>query len=199
MIDTIPGVKMKTAYLLVLNGLSDWEPGLVAAEINKSENYQLKTVGLSKSVVTTMGGLSIIPDYTLDEIDYNHAAILILPGGEIWENDLLTDLIPVVRKFISENIIVAAICGPTVFLARHGFVENTPHTSNGKEYLENLIGDYAGSELYVNQPSVSSNGIITANGIASVEFARDILGELEIYDENTLNMWYEFFKNPYLE
>lgn len=190
---------MKTAYLLVFDGLSDWEPGLVLAEINKSNKYQVKTVGFSQDIVVTMGGVSIVPDCTLNKIDYREAAILILPGGEMWENDPVMDLLPVVEKFIALRIPVAAICGPTVFLARHGFVENVAHTSNGRNYLKSLIEEYRGGDLYVNQPSVSSEGIITANGIASVEFSRDILSELSIYDEETLKSWYDFFKNPWLD
>jgi len=192
---------METAYLLVFDGLSDWEPGLVVAEINKSNKYQVKTVGFSKNTIKTMGGISIVPDCTIHEINYNNAAILILPGGEMWEDDPVEDLVPVVQKFLDNKIPVAAICGPTVFLARHGFIKNVKHTSNGRKYLKNLIGEYPGSEFYVNQPSVSDKdkGIITANGIASVEFARDILGKLDVYDEDTLKAWYEFFKNPWLD
>ncbi len=190
---------MKTAYLLVFDGLSDWEPGLALAEMNKSADYQVKTVGFSQDIAVTMGGVSIIPDCALNEIDYSESAILVLPGGEMWENDPVMDLLPVVGKFIDLKIPVAAICGPTVFLARHGFLENVAHTSNGRNYLKNLIGEYMGNNLYVNQPSVSSEGIITANGIASVEFARDILGELRIYDEDTLKSWYDFFKTPWLD
>ncbi len=190
---------MKTTYLLVFDGLSDWEPGLALAEINKSNEYQVKTVGFNREIIKTMGGVSIVPDFTIDTINYTDAAILILPGGEMWEKDPLMDLVPVVEKFINQDIPVAAICGPTVFLSRHGFVDNIAHTSNGKEYLKNLIGDYKGSKSYVNQPSISSSGIITANGIASVEFARDILDELNIYDTKTLKSWYDFFKNPWLD
>lgn len=47
---------MKTAYLLVFDGLSDWEPGLAIAEINKSKKYQVKTIGLNQNTVTTVGG-----------------------------------------------------------------------------------------------------------------------------------------------
>lgn len=50
--------------------------------------------------------------------------------------------------------------------------------------------------MYVNQPSVSDKGIITANGIAFVEFAGEVLGELGVYDEDTLKDWYDFFKTP---
>lgn len=85
------------------------------------------------------------------------------------------------------------------FLARHGFLEGIEHTSNGKAYLQNLAGKYKGNDLYVNRPSVSYKGIITANGIASLEFTKDVLGELGIYDEDTLNRWYDFFKSPKLD
>jgi putative intracellular protease/amidase len=190
---------VKTAYLLVFDGLSDWEPGLALAEINKSKDHHVKTVGFRPDIAVTMGGVSIIPDCILNEINYSDASIFILPGGEMWENDPVTDLLPAVRKFIELKVPVATICGPTVFLARHGFLENVVHTSNGRNYLKNLLGEYKGNDLYINLPSVSNEGIITANGIASVEFARDILGELSIYDEETLRNWYEFFKNPWLD
>jgi len=106
---------MRTAYLLVFNGLSDWEPGLAVAEINKSQDYSVKTVGFNEDTIVTMGGISIIPDCTIDEINYNNAAIIILPGGGMWENDPVMDMVHVVEKFIKKNIPVAAICGTTVF------------------------------------------------------------------------------------
>lgn len=190
---------MKKTYLLVFNGLSDWEPGLAVAEINKSDKYVVQTVGFNKETIKTMGGISIVPDYSLQEIDYEAAAILILPGGKMWEMDPLDELVPVVKKFIDLKIPVAAICGPTVFLTRHGLVENIKHTSNGRAYLKNIIGEYKGSDLYINKPSVSDKGIMTANGIAFLEFAREVLGELGVYDDETLEAWYEFFSTPQLE
>jgi hypothetical protein len=48
--------QMRIAYLMVFDGLSDWEPGLAVAEINKSNDYQVKTVGFNQDVVITMVG-----------------------------------------------------------------------------------------------------------------------------------------------
>jgi len=190
---------MKKAYLLVFDGLSDWEPGLAVAEINKSDKHVVQTVGFNKETIKTMGGISIVPDYSIQEIDYESASILIIPGGEMWENDPVENLVPVVEKFIDMKIPVAAICGPTVFLTRHGLLENIKHTSNGRAYLKNIIGEYKGSDMYVNQPSVCDKRIITANGIAFVDFARDVLGELGVYDDETLEAWYEFFSTSQLK
>lgn len=73
------------------------------AEINKSDQYQVKTVGFDQKTVITMDGLSISPDYSINEINYDDAAILILPGGEMWEKYLVEDLIPVVQRFINKK------------------------------------------------------------------------------------------------
>ena len=40
--------------------------------------------------------------------------------------------------------------------------------------------------------------LITANGSAAVEFSREILEKLEVFDENKLKEWYNTFKKGYL-
>ncbi len=47
------------AYLLVFDGLADWEPAHALCEINKSEKFDVITVGLSDRSVATMGGLKL--------------------------------------------------------------------------------------------------------------------------------------------
>lgn len=176
---------MKTAYLLVFNGLSDWEPGLVIAEINKSK----KNIRLKLSVSTRIGDyggeVSIVPNYTIDELNYSDTALFILPGGELLEKVHYPHWYLWLEG--SGNLNTSCRYMWTYgFSSPPWFFETAQHTSNGKKYLQDLIGDYPGSDLYLNQPSVSDKGVITANGIASAEFARDILGELDIYDQETL-------------
>lgn len=52
------------AYLLIFNGFADWEPALAICEINKQPGYKTITVGFTKEIVTSMGGLRIVPDIT---------------------------------------------------------------------------------------------------------------------------------------
>ena len=60
---------MITVYVYILDTLADWEMGYATAELNSKRffkkdapNISVKTVGISKEPVKTMGGLTIIPD-----------------------------------------------------------------------------------------------------------------------------------------
>jgi hypothetical protein len=80
-----------TACLYILDGMSDWEPALVIAELNsgrffkeKGKNMPVRIVGLTKDTVTTMGGLALAPSVTLDELNADEIGVLILPGATSW-------------------------------------------------------------------------------------------------------------------
>ena len=66
---------MLMVYVYVLDTLADWELGQVLAELSSGRFFKkgaprlsLKTVGCSKEPVRTMGGLTILPDLSLDDI-----------------------------------------------------------------------------------------------------------------------------------
>ena len=59
----------KMVCLLVFDGLADWEPALAVATINETDKFLVKTVGFSPEPVTTMGGIRILPDMTLNELE----------------------------------------------------------------------------------------------------------------------------------
>jgi putative intracellular protease/amidase len=75
------------AYFLVFDGLADWELAHALCEINKSGKFEIVSVGLSDKSVTTMGGLKLSPDITLDEVTPSEAHIFMLPGGDMWEQE----------------------------------------------------------------------------------------------------------------
>ena len=48
---------------------------------------------------------------------------------------------------------------------------------------------------YVEAPAVRDPGrLITAAGMAPLDFAREIFAELDLYEEATLEAWYQLFK-----
>ena len=83
---------MFTVYVYALDTLADWELGYVTAELNSGRFFKqdaplvsVKTVGISKEPIKTMGGLTIIPDCVVDEIAVNEKSVLLLPGANTWE------------------------------------------------------------------------------------------------------------------
>ena len=61
-----------------------------------------------------------------------------------------------------------------------------------------MVPDYRDEAFYVDELAVSDRGIVTASGLGSVEFAREIFRVLKLYDDNDLRTWYDMFKNGLL-
>jgi putative intracellular protease/amidase len=188
----------KIIYLFLFDTLSDWEIGYVTAGINNPimqvnpEKYQLKTFSIDGKPIRTIGGLLITPDLCMDEVTSSDAEMLILPGGTSWDEGGNQEVTLLAKKFHENQIKVAAICGATLGLANIGLLDSIKHTSNSKDYL--LNSHYQGSEYYLDVLSVSDDGVITASGTASLEFAREVFKELNLYNSEVLEAWYNLFK-----
>jgi hypothetical protein len=93
-------MEQNTVHLFVFDSLSDWEIGYAVAGINhpafqaQPGRFRVQTVGLGMSAIHTMGGLAILPDGSLDELDSASSAMLILPGGITWDAGKNTECTP---------------------------------------------------------------------------------------------------------
>jgi hypothetical protein len=69
------------------------------------------------------------------------------------------------------------------------------HTSNGPGYIAAHVPEYSGAALYEAIPAVSDRGIITASGLAPVDFAREIFSQLKIFSAADEELWFDMFKS----
>ena len=187
---------MAYVYVLVFDGYADWEPALAMCEVRKSGRFEVRTVGFGPEVVTSMGGLRVTPDLALAEVTPDGAALLILPGGDMWEREPPgAELTKVVKAFDAARVPVAAICGATVGVGQMGLMKGRRHTSNSKAYLSALVPGYEDESQYSDEWAVRDGHLITASGIGSVEFAREIIQLLGIYSEADQKLWWDIFKH----
>lgn len=185
-------METKIVHVFVCEGLSDWEIGYVLPMLNNPmAGYGVRTVGVSREPVRTAGGLVILPDLQLAELEPAQSAMLILPGSGAWEQGGYPEAIVKARAFLVADVPVAAICGATAGLALAGLLDNRPHTSNAREYLQAL--DYHGEAFYQDQPAVTDGNLITASATASMDFAQHILRKLQAYSPRVLEAWYGLF------
>lgn len=183
------------AHLLVFDGLADWEPAHALCQINKSQRFDVRTVGFSKSSVTTMGGLTLTPDINLSDVDAGKTAIFILPGGDMWEEKPHPDVVNLLHRLHEQNVPIAAICGATLEIARAGLTRQTRHTSNSKKYLKAMVPDYEDEDFYVTELAVTDKNLTTASGLGSLEFGREVIKKLGIHSEADTEMWFRMFKS----
>jgi len=187
-----------SVHLFVFDTMADWEAAFAIAAINNPQfqrvpgRYRVVTVGLSGEPVTTMGGIRIQPDVAIQDISPVASSMLILPGGQSWEDGANAAAIEMARKFIALCVPVAAICAATLALARAGLLDNRHHTSNAQDYL--AASGYRGGRFYRNRPAVTDQGVITASGVAPLEFAREIFEALHLYGADALEAWYALHK-----
>jgi putative intracellular protease/amidase len=192
-------MEAETVYLFVFTSMADWEPSFAIAGINNPRfqrepgRYRVATVGLNTDIVTTMGGVRIQPDMTIDAIAPAGSAMLILPGGDAWEQGGNQEAIAKAAEFLAAAVPVAAICAATLALARASLLDNRIHTSNAPEYLK--ATGYRGRALYRNIPAIADGNLITASGVAPVDFAYQIFGMLQLYQDQALDAWYALFKH----
>jgi putative intracellular protease/amidase len=187
---------MKPAALLfIFDGLADWEPAHALCEMNKSGKFDVVTVGSSQVPVTTMGGLKLAPEITLDQVNPAEAAIFILPGGDMWEKQSDDGVKALLQRLHMEGVLIGAICGATLEIARAGLTRRIRHTSNSKDYLKTLVDDYRDEEFYVDVLAVTDKKIITASGLGSIEFGREVIKQLSLYNEADTQVWFEMFKH----
>ena len=183
-------------YVLVFDGFADWEPAYALAELRRSGKRDVVVVGFNSNPVISMGGLRVLPDRLLDEVAIDQVGILILPGGERWTSADYPE--PALSSFLKQleagGIPIAAICGATLALARAGLLNDRRHTSSVPGDL-NSVPEYSGAAHYLASPAVTDRGIITASGLAAVDFAGEVLRLLGVLSEADQAMWFDMYKS----
>jgi putative intracellular protease/amidase len=198
----------RDVHILVFDTMADSEPSFATAGIENLSpasvpsspvaassvppGLRLVKVAATREPITTMEGVRIHPDRTLEELSPSESRLLILPGGERWEPVRTRAAIAKAKQFIAACVPVAAIGAATLALARAGLLDNRYHTSTGRDYLAG--SGYRGGRLYRDLPAVADQGVITASAAAPVEFARQIFEALHPQRSSTLEAWYESFQ-----
>lgn len=186
-----------TVHVAVYDTLADWEVGHATAHINRGPwhkqpgRFRVVTVGATTEPVTTMGGMRIVPDMQLDDLDPHDSAMLVLPGADTWETGALAAFAEKARGFLDAGVPVAAICGAAFGLAATGLLDERAHTGNAAEYL--AASGYRGGHLFRDEPAVIDGDLVTGSGVAPAEFARAVLERLGVYEPSVLASWYKLY------
>lgn len=184
-------LSMSIAHVAVYDSLADWEVGHLLVELRTGRftgtAFDVVTVAESLDPVTTMGGLRIIPDLLLADLDPAASDLLVLPGAGLWETGGGAAFAGAAARFLTARVPVAAICGATAGLARAGLLDERRHTSAAAEYL--AATGYAGGACYEEARAVADRGLVTAGPDAPVQFALATLALLDLMPEAALDAY----------
>ena len=161
-------------------------------QLKANPKYVNKIVAPTKEPIAAIGGFRVVPDYSFENMPDEYAA-LVLIGGYGWTTPSADAVVLIVLKAIENNKIVGAICNGASFMAKFGFLNAVKHTGNGLGQLKLWGGEnYTNPDGYIHAQAVSDGNIVTANGSATLEFAKELLMLLENDTPERIEMYYQF-------
>ena len=186
----------KTILFFILQQYADWEAAYIASAITMlgEGKYEIKTVSLSKDYVQSIGGFKVLPDYDITSVPDNYEA-LILIGGMEWRKENPQQIKTLVEECRKKGRVLGGICDASAFLGTIGILNDVSHTSNDLNDLKQWAGSaYTGETKYIAKQAVSDKKVITANGTAPMEFAKEVLLALNVASDEKILDWYNFHK-----
>lgn len=185
---------MKTILYVILEQWADWELAYISSAVNMlgQGKFENKTVSLTKNAVKSIGGVKCLPDYDLQSVPSDYDA-LILIGGMSWHNENAMQIKALADDCIGKNKVLGAICDACRFLGSVGALNSAKHTANDLNELKRYAA-YNNEKGFIHKQAVSDNNIITANGTAPLEFAREVLKALSVASDEQIKGWYDFHK-----
>lgn len=194
---------MKEVIFVLLDQWAAWESAFLSTPLHigvkpgNSVKYAVKTMSINKDPKCSLGNFRILVDYDLETMPKDYEA-LVLIGGMSWFTKEAELLVPIVKEAIDRHKIVAGICNASVFLGKHGFLNNVKHTSNGLAYLKEYAGEsYTNEQGYIHEQAVRDKNIVTANGTGHLEFSRELLLLLEADAPEIIEEYYNYFKTGF--
>src|SRR5947208_14487698 len=103
-------MSQQIVHVAVYDTLSDWELGYVTAHINKPDwqkqpgRYRTATVGVTSDPITTMGGMRITPELTVDNVRPSDSAMLIMAGMEPYATEAVKPFVELARRFLDAGV-----------------------------------------------------------------------------------------------
>lgn len=187
---------MKTILFVLLEQWSDWEAAYLSSGIqmlNPGE-YTNKIVSVKRGGVESIGGFRAEADYDLDSVPDDYEAV-ILVGGMSWRSETAQKVKPLVERCMAEGKVLGAICDAAGFLAAAGALNSVMHTGNDLNDVKTWAGSaYTGEKRYLMRHAVRDGVVITANGTAALEFAKEVMLALKAAPEKIIEEWYSFHK-----
>lgn len=187
---------MKKILYVLLEQWADWEPAYLRSAVTMLGNgaFENKTVSITKSPVTSIGGAVCVPDYDLQDVPDDYVA-LILVGGLSWHSEQALQVAPLVQECVKSGKVLGAICDACRFIGTLGILNKGKHTANDLLELQQSAGAaYTNAQGFLPRQAVADCNIVTANGTAALEFAQEVLRTLHVADDATIRTWYDFHK-----
>lgn len=178
---------MGRILVFIFDGMTDYQMPFITHLLGADAGKEIITIAYENKIIKGRSGLMYKPEKLVTDVLNDVVEGLILCGG--CYGDAKPELIQLINKLNLEGKLLGGICGAgTVFLAKAEVLNNVKYTTPILEWGQKQIDIYGGNDPFPRENLVSERvirheNIITAQGIAFIDFA------IEICD------WFGLFEN----
>jgi putative intracellular protease/amidase len=173
--------------VFLFEDMTDYEITFVCHLLGADAGKEIITIAYEDKLIKGRSGLlykpsGLVKDFIEEDVDG-----IMIAGG--WYGQTEPELLQLIQNLNSKGRLISAICGAgTVFLAKAGVLNNVKYTTPIIEWTQKQMEVFGKEdpfprENFVWERIVRERNIITAQGIAFIDFA------IEICD------WYQLFEN----
>ena len=176
---------MGKILIFMFEGMADYEVTFISHLLHADAGKEIMTIAYTDDAVEGQSGIHYQPQYTVKEVLKEDVEGLILCGG--WNNDIRLELVELIQRIHKERKLLAGICSAgTVMLAKAGVLDYMTYTTpiskwSAEEALFYNMDDPFPRENYVSKRLVRDRHVITAQGIAFVDFALEICAWFKLF------------------
>ncbi len=179
---------MGKIFVFIFDEMTDYEVTFLMHLLGSNAGNEIVTVSYEDQLVKGKSGFMIKPSKILGEVLEEEVEGLIIPGG--WNGDARPELLELIDRVYAKGSLIGGICGAgTVYLAKAGILNHVKYSTPVEEWTpkhKQIFGeeDPFPRENYLTQRVVRDRNVITAHGIAFVEFAVEICDWYGLFDNN---------------
>lgn len=161
--------------VFLFDNMTDYEITFLTHLLKVDAGKEIITLSYEDKMVRSASGVMYRADKRVKDVSDGEIGGLILCGG--WFGEVRSELIELIQKLNAKNKLLAGICGAgTFFLAASGVLNNVRYTTPITQWTEKhreVFGtvDPFPRENYVQSRVVTNKNVITAQGIAFLDFA----------------------------
>ena len=177
---------MSKIAVFLFDGITDYEVTFIIHLLSVDAGKEIVTVSYDNKPVKSSSGLTYKADKLVSEILDEEIEGVIISGG--WCGELREELSELINKLNSQKKLIAGICGTgTVLLAKSGVLEERKYTTPIIEWTDKhreVFGkeEPFNREYFIDERVVVDKNIITAKGIAFIDFSIEICDYFNLFE-----------------
>ena len=177
---------MEKVLVFIYEEMADFEITFVTHLLGADAGKEIVTIAYEDKLIKSKSGVIYKPSRLIKDVLEEEVEGLIIPGG--WNGEIRPELIELIQGLNAKGKLLGAICAGPRFLAKAGVLDNAKYTTSIAQWTEKHVEQFKENdpfprENFVFQRVIRDGNIVTAQGVAFVDFAIEVCDWFSLFDD----------------